>query len=103
MSRVKSLNPDVKMVITVSPVPLRTTFEFKSAMQADCISKSTLRVVAHEFVSKHPEVIYWPSFEVVRWLGGHVGPFYGNDDDAALHIGDHVVHAITDLFIEHYS
>jgi tetratricopeptide (TPR) repeat protein len=103
ISHIKSLNPQVRIVITVSPVPLKTTFEFKSAMQADCVSKSTLRVVAHEFVSKHPEIIYWPSFEVVRWIGGHVGPFYGNDDDAALHVGDHVVKAITDLFIEHFS
>ena len=99
----RALNPNVKIVITVSPVPLKTTFEFKSAMQADCISKSTLRVVAHEFVTKHPDVVYWPSFEVVRWLGGHVGPYYGTDDDSALHIGDDVVKAITDLFIEHYS
>ncbi|MBE0630605.1 MAG: GSCFA domain-containing protein, partial [Burkholderia vietnamiensis] len=66
-------------------------------------SKSTLRVVAHEFVTSNPDVIYWPSFEIVRWLGGHVGPFYGNDDDAALHVGDHVVKAITDSFIEHFS
>ncbi|KVZ37826.1 hypothetical protein WL17_18410 [Burkholderia ubonensis] len=102
-SYMRTLNPNVKIVITVSPVPLKTTFEFKSAMQADCISKSTLRVVAHEFVTKHPDVVYWPSFEVVRWLGGHVGPFYGNDDDAALHVGDDVVKAITDLFIEHHS
>ncbi|KVN55774.1 GSCFA domain-containing protein [Burkholderia stagnalis] len=102
-SHMRALNPNVKIVITVSPVPLKTTFEFKSAMQADCISKSTLRVVAHEFVTKHPDVVYWPSFEVVRWLGGHVGPYYGTDDDSALHIGDDVVKAITDLFIEHYS
>lgn len=103
VSHVKALNPDVKIVLTVSPVPLKTTFEFKSAIQADCISKSTLRVVAHEFVTKNPEVIYWPSFEIVRWLGGHVGPYYGNDDDAALHVGDDVVKAITDSFIEHFS
>ncbi|CAG9212459.1 GSCFA domain-containing protein [Burkholderia vietnamiensis] len=103
VANIKALNPDVKVVLTVSPVPLKTTFEFKSAIQADCISKSTLRVVAHEFVTSNPDVIYWPSFEIVRWLGGHVGPFYGNDDDAALHVGDHVVKAITDSFIEHFS
>ncbi|KAB0632620.1 GSCFA domain-containing protein [Burkholderia latens] len=103
VANIKALNPDVKVVLTVSPVPLKTTFEFKSAIQADCISKSTLRVVAHEFVTRNPDVIYWPSFEIVRWIGGHVGPYYGNDDDAALHVGDHVVKAITDSFIEHFS
>ncbi|PLZ01926.1 hypothetical protein CY652_12875 [Burkholderia sp. WAC0059] len=102
-SCIKSLNPDARIVITVSPVPLHATFEFKSAIQADCISKSILRIVAHEFASKYPETIYWPGFEVVRWLGGHVGPYYGLDDGAAWHIGDDIVKTITDLFIEHFS
>jgi glycosyltransferase involved in cell wall biosynthesis len=102
-AQIRALNPNVRVVITVSPVPLHATFEFKSAMQADCVSKSILRVVAHEFVTRYPEVVYWPSFEVVRWLGGHAGPFYGLDDGAAWHIGTDVVKTITDLFIEHYS
>ncbi len=101
--RIRSVNPRMRFVVTVSPVPLRTSFEFKSALQADCISKSILRVVAHEFVSQRAGAVYWPSFEVVRWIGGHVGPFYGVDDDSPLHVGDEVVQAITDLFIEFFS
>lgn len=102
-ARLREINPQMRFVITVSPVPLRMTFEQGSAIQADCLSKSTLRVTAHEFVSRHPECIYWPSFEVVRWVGGHVGPFFGIDDGAALHVGDRVVAAITDAFIQHFS
>lgn len=102
-ARLKEINPDIKLVITVSPVPLRTTFEFKSAVMADSLSKSTLRVAAHEFVSSHSDVLYWPSFEIVRWIGGHVGPYFGGDDGASLHVNDEVVKAITDSFIEHYS
>lgn len=98
-----TLNPKLRFVVTVSPVPLRMTFEFGSAIYADCISKSTLRVVSHEFTMKHPDVIYWPSFEVVRWIGGHVGPYYGADDGASLHVNDEVVQAITDSFIEYFS
>jgi glycosyltransferase involved in cell wall biosynthesis len=102
-TQIRALNPNVRFVITVSPVPLHATFEFKSAIQADCVSKSILRVVAHEFVTQYPDVVYWPSFEVVRWLGGHVGPFYGLDDGAAWHVGTDVVKTITDLFIDHFS
>lgn len=98
-----ALNPNIKFVLTVSPVPLRMTFEYPSALQADCISKSTLRVTAHEFTTKNPGSIYWPSFEVVRWIGGHVGPYFGIDDGAALHVGDNVVTAITESFVRHFS
>lgn len=96
-------NPQLKFVITLSPVPLKGTFEFESAMFADCLSKSTLRVVAHEFTQTHGKVLYWPSFEIVRWLGGHIGPFYGIDDGASWHISEDLIHVITDLFIEHFS
>ena len=104
-SRIRSfnVNPDLKFVITLSPVPLKASFEFDSAMYADCLSKSTLRVVAHEFIKTHGQVLYWPSFEIVKWLGGHIGPFYGVDDGASWHISEDLVHVITDLFIEHFS
>jgi tetratricopeptide (TPR) repeat protein len=104
-SRIRSfnVNPHLKFVITLSPVPLKASFEFESAMFADCLSKSTLRVVAHEFIKTHGTVLYWPSFEIVKWLGAHVGPFYGTDDGASWHISEDLVHVITDLFIEHFS
>lgn len=104
-ARIRSFNvkPDLKFVITLSPVPLKGSFEFESAMYADCLSKSTLRVVAHEFIKTHGTVLYWPSFEIVKWLGAHIGPFYGVDDGASWHISEDLVHVITDLFIEHFS
>ena len=46
---------------------------------------------------------YWPSFEIVRWLGGHVGPFYGVDDGSSLHVSEALVGVITDLFIDQFS
>lgn len=102
--QIRSINPDCHFVITISPVPLRMTFEFNSALNADCLSKSTLRVVAHEFMQqRHRKTYYWPSFEAVRWLGAHVGPYYGADDDSSLHISEELIGIITDLFIDHFS
>ena len=43
---------DLRAVLTVSPVPLSGTTEFDSAIIADCLSKSTLRVACEE-VSVH--------------------------------------------------
>ena len=68
---VRSVAPDIKIVVTVSPVPLQASFEFESAVQADCLSKSTMRLTAHEVVNNSDiqNIFYWPSFEIFRWAG----------------------------------
>jgi hypothetical protein len=98
-----------RIVLTVSPVPLTGTTEMGSAVIADCVSKSTLRVACHEVVSQpeNQDVLYWPSFEIVRWLGPHFGPehplVYGADDDNTRHVSAWVVAMIIDLFLEKHA
>ena len=97
------------IVLTVSPVPLSGTSELHSAVIADCVSKSTLRVACHEVMTLQAaaDLIYWPSFEIVRWMGNHFGPHqpnvYGDDDGNTRHVSNWVVKLIIDLFLEHYS
>ena len=97
------------IILTVSPVPLSGTLEFHSAVVADCVSKSTLRVACHEVMTLQDsaDVLYWPSFEIVRWLGTHFGPdqphVYGAEDSNTRHVSEWVVRLIIDLFLEHYS
>jgi hypothetical protein len=102
LSYIRRINPDVKIVVTESPVPLQMTFEFRSAVVADCLSKSTLRVAAHEIVhsSGLADIYYWPSFEIVRWIGCHTGPVYGTDDGAAWHVSEDLVGVIIACFVE---
>ncbi len=61
---IRTIAPDIKIVVTVSPVPLLASFEYESAVQADCLSKSTMRLVAHEVVTNScvSDIFYWPSF-----------------------------------------
>ena len=100
----RNVNPSLKFVLSVSPVPLSATFEQPSAIVADCVSKSTLRVAAAEFMKGKDEgVIYWPSFEIVRWLGGHIGRVFGTDDGCNHHVGDALVTTIVELFIERFG
>lgn len=102
----RGCNPNLRIVVTVSPVPLRATFERPSAVIADCVSKSTLRVAAHEFLESDAGrgVIYWPSFEIVRWLGGHVSrALFGTDDESPLHPDDAVVRLIMQKFVETFG
>ena len=97
------------IVMTVSPVPLSGTSELYSAVVADCVSKSTLRVACHELMALRDEadLIYWPSFEIVRWLGAHFGPdqphIYGAEDGNTRHVSGWVVELIIDLFLDRFS
>ncbi|HUA54453.1 MAG TPA: GSCFA domain-containing protein [Candidatus Sulfotelmatobacter sp.] len=96
----RRLNPRMTIVITLSPVPLQITFEYESAVVADCLSKSTLRIAAHEIMQLGlPKLHYWPSFEIVRWLGGHTGPVYGVDDGASWHVSESMIDLIIKCFL----
>lgn len=104
LARLSELNPAMRVVLTVSPVPLRVSFEHRSAILADCVSKSTLRVACNEIVQRTGgRYIYWPSFEYVRWLSGHVAPAFGVDDDNATHISIEVLDSILRAFLKVFS
>jgi hypothetical protein len=100
---------DPGIVLTVSPVPLSGTTELSSAIMADCISKSTLRLACHEalFSLADPRLHYWPSFEIVRWITPHLSPdhppAFGVEDGNSRHVSDWLVEAIIDLFLERHA
>jgi hypothetical protein len=56
---------NLKIIITVSPVPFSTTFSGQDVIIANTLSKSTLRAVAGNFCNKHENVDYFPSYELV--------------------------------------
>lgn len=108
VEQLRRLNPGVKIVLTVSPVPLGGTYERRSAVLADCISKSTLRLTAEEIMRLGlDDVYYWPSFEIVRWLGAHLPPGhdtpFAHDDGDTRHVSLWLQDLIIRLFIEHFS
>ncbi len=102
---VRSVSPGIKVVVTVSPVPLLTSFEYESVVQADCLSKSTMRLVAHEVVnnSNLEDIWYWPSFEVFRWAGSNASSFFAADDGAAWHVSEDKVGAAVRAFVQTFS
>ena len=102
---IRKISPDIKIVVTVSPVPLLASFEYESAVQADCLSKSTMRLVAHEVVnnSNLSNILYWPSFEVFRWAGSNASDYYAADDGAAWHVSEEKVAGTIRAFVEMFS
>ena len=102
---IRSVSPAIKIVVTVSPVPLMASFEYESAVQADCLSKSTMRLVAHEVVNQSDisDILYWPSFEIFRWAGSNCSNYYAADDGAAWHVSEEKVAGTIRAFVEMFS
>ncbi|SDE37830.1 GSCFA family protein [Ruegeria marina] len=66
MQRLKVENPDIKVILTVSPVSLTATAVPDShALVANTYTKSTLRSVAGEATRRWKNVDYFPSYELV--------------------------------------
>lgn len=55
--------PDLKIVVTVSPVALQRTFSGQDVIVANLASKSTLRSVAGEVAVREANLDYFPSYE----------------------------------------
>lgn len=56
---------DVKILATVSPVPLHATFRTQDCLQANMYSKSVQRAALEEALTKFDNVHYFPSYEMV--------------------------------------
>ena len=103
LGALKAINPGVRLVLTLSPVPLARTFEFHSALVADAVSKSVLRAAIHEAVTLQPGIMYFPSFEIVAWAGRYRGDAFGADEKSARHVSSFYIDAVLDAFIRHYQ
>lgn len=99
---IRRYNPECDFVFSLSPVPLHTTLELRSSMEADCLSKSILRVTVEQIVTTSTRCIYWPAFEIVKWLGVYVPNMYGEEDGTCGHVSERVVEMIMVLFLQFY-
>ena len=98
------MNPDAPVVLTLSPVPLMATFRDVSCITADAVSKSVLRVALDQVMRDGREgVYYWPSYEVVKWVGPHLDwPAYGLHNRKPRDVSKKLVAAIIDAFVDAY-
>jgi hypothetical protein len=65
MKMIREINPDIKVIVTVSPVPLLATHRNMNIVQASVHSKSTLRVAVEECLPLFEQLYYFPSYEIV--------------------------------------
>ncbi len=61
----RRLNPDVRVLLTVSPVPLTATAAGRHVVVSTTYSKSVLRAVAGQMADADPDIDYFPSYEII--------------------------------------
>ena len=62
---ISEINPPMRIVLSVSPVPLVATATNNHVLVASTYSKSVLRVAAEECAASHKHVTYFPSYELL--------------------------------------
>jgi len=95
--KLRNVNNKINIVLTVSPVPIQTTFvPNKDCIIANTYSKSVLRCAAEILSNKYEFVDYFPSFEIVITAG------LSAYQDDLVHVKDSVVRKIVNYFISNY-
>jgi hypothetical protein len=74
----REVNPEVRMVLTVSPVPLIATFEPQHVLVSTTYSKAALRVVAEIAARSLKDIAYFPSYEIITGPQA-CGRYYAED------------------------
>ncbi len=95
---IRAANPDLRLVLTLSPVPLLATYQKRHAVVADTVSKALLRAAIDEFCRAHPEVVYFPSYEIATRLPDW--PY--TKDNRHIRVRP-VVDRVMATFIKHYG
>ena len=61
----RTINPDMRFILTVSPVPLAATATDEHVIVATSYSKAVLRAACGELTSRYGFVDYFPSYEII--------------------------------------
>jgi hypothetical protein len=96
--RLRAVNPAVRVLLTISPVPLIATAEPRHVLVSTVYSKSVLRAVAGKLEALLPFAGYFPSYEIIT--GQQAGnEFFAQNRRSVTELG---VEAVMRVFMRHY-
>lgn len=98
IERAFSVNDEVEILLTVSPVPLVATYEDRHVLASTTLSKSILRAVADEMERKFDRVIYFPSYEIITSAANSARYF----EDDLRQVNELGVSHVMRLFRKHF-
>lgn len=99
VDKLKAINPDVRLIVSVSPVPIIATYMPRHALVSNSASKSTLRVACDEVVAAHPEIAYFPSYDLVSF-GPNAARYY---KDSLRELNSVGLSAVMRAFFDHFT
>jgi hypothetical protein len=94
----KAVNPSIRVLLSVSPVPMIATYEDRNVLVSNVYSKSVLRVAAGQAPRQFDWVDYYPAYELV--VGSQAGGLYYQDDYREVNSAG-VAHAMR-CFVDNY-
>lgn len=93
IKEIRKLNPRLRFLLTVSPVPLTATMSGNHVLLATMESKSTLRSVAGSLRRQFEFVDYFPSYEIIN-ATPYRGSFFEPNQRNVNHSGvEHVMNS----------
>ncbi len=92
-------NPKLKIILTVSPVPLNATFEDRHVAVSTTWSKAVLRIAAEKATKKFQNCVYFPSYEIITSPQTR-SRYYDEDRREVLEEG---VSHVMELFFKHFT
>lgn len=95
----RKVNPKVRVLLTVSPVPLVATATEAHVVTATTYSKAVLRVAAQKAIESHADVFYFPSYEIITAPSTR-GAYFAEDARSVTEEG--VAH-VMGLFLRHVA
>jgi len=84
--KLRAMNPAIKIILTVSPVPLTATMSGNHILVATMESKSVLRAVAAAMQKQFRYVDYFPSYEIISGTPFR-GAFFESNQRNVNHVG----------------
>lgn len=97
---VAGVNPALRWIVTVSPVPLVATATAQPVIVASSYSKAVLRAVAGRFADAHDDVDYFPSFEIISSAQSFGQYLEGDLREVSPRGVDHVMRQFSAAFVE---
>lgn len=96
---IRARNPSVRIILTVSPVPLNATYEPRHVTVSTTWSKAALRIAAEKGARSFDDCCYFPSYEIITAPQVR-GRYFAADGREVLEAGvDHVM----GLFFHHFA
>jgi hypothetical protein len=103
VASIREARPNAPIVFTLSPNPLLLSLTDYPPVPSNTISKATLRVALHEMIERKLEnVFYWPSYEIVEWIGRYVRLIWGQEGNDLRHLQSATVDDVMRRFSELY-